>query len=94
MSAGRHVVEAGASSGKQPNRCSVRVVRYADGWDVFVGIGPADPARPARATARLDPEGARALAGALMEAAAAGEVVRAAWTENRDAAQAARREER
>jgi hypothetical protein len=59
-------------------RRSVRVVRYGGGWDIYLGLGGADSSRRARATVRLDPEEARALAEALAQTAADAEAVRCA----------------
>jgi hypothetical protein len=73
----RHVIWAQPSTGKQRGRRTVRVVRYAGGWDVYLGLGGADPARRARATVRLQPEEARALAETLAQTAAAAEAARA-----------------
>jgi hypothetical protein len=83
----RHVIWARPSQGKQRGRRTVRVVRYAGGWEVYLGLGGADQDRRARATVRLQPEEARALAETLAQTAAAAEAVRS------EAAQAAGEEE-
>jgi hypothetical protein len=66
----RWVIDARGTSGAHPRkRRTVRVVRYATGEEVHLGVGDAEGKRPARAAALLTSEGARRLAAALLSAA-------------------------
>jgi hypothetical protein len=64
------VIEARATGENARDRKrTIRVVRYADSWDVILAIAVGDPNRAARASAELDPKQARAVAHHLPDAA-------------------------
>jgi hypothetical protein len=70
----RAVIDAKADGGNAVDRGrTVRVTRYAGGWTITIAIGDSDPERPGRASAVLNPAGARAVALELLQGAALAE---------------------